>query len=278
MEEGTAFKRNDYEEILARLRHNAGGWQQLIITTNPAGPLHWIYTDLLAGKQASVHLSSADDNTHNPQAYRATLARLTGAMHDRLVKGLWVQNEGAVYNNFDISAHVLPRELSEFKRFFLAIDEGYTNPAVILLIGVDADDRWHVCREFYERGVLQERVVSLAVEWFNLYHCEAAAVDAAAAGLIADLQHNHISAHPAKGRVLDGIQAVQNRLQLAGDNRPRLTIAPECENLLSEFTSYTWKPEKDAPIKENDHALDALRYFGDYFGNGAPNWSVYGLE
>ena len=32
-------------------------------------------------------------------------------------------------------------------------------------------------------------------------------------------------------------------------------------NTINEFESYVWKPQKDEPVKENDHALDALRYY-----------------
>ena len=38
---------------------------------------------------------------------------------------------------------------------------------------------------------------------------------------------------------------------------------PACENLINEFESYIWRDEKDVPVKEHDHALDALRYLHD---------------
>ena len=39
-----------------------------------------------------------------------------------------------------------------------------------------------------------------------------------------------------------------------------------CETLLKEFASYIWDAKagdrgEDKPVKEHDHALDALRYF-----------------
>ena len=63
--------------------------------------------------------------------------------------------------------------------------------------------------------------------------------------------------------MLDGIQAIQNRLKVAGDGRPRYTIDPTCTNHINEFESYVWKPEKDVPEKEYDHSLDASRYLDD---------------
>jgi phage terminase large subunit len=44
------------------------------------------------------------------------------------------------------------------------------------------------------------------------------------------------------------------------------TIEPKCTNLIREFSSYRWnetkegRNDKEEPVKENDHAMDALRY------------------
>jgi phage terminase large subunit len=146
----------------------------------------------------------------------------------------------------------------------LALDEGYTNPAVILLIGVDGDGRLHIEREFYQTGVLQERVVMQSREWMNERKATAVIVDESAAGLIADLRNAGLPAEGHKGRVLDGIAIVQGLLTVQKDGLPRLTIDPSCVNTINEFESYVWKPGKDEPVKENDHALDAVRYFAHW--------------
>jgi hypothetical protein len=57
----------------------------------------------------------------------------------------------------------------------------------ILLVGIDPDERLHISREFYERGKLQKDVVLIAVNWAESVSAGLVAVDAAAAGLIADL-------------------------------------------------------------------------------------------
>jgi phage terminase large subunit len=145
------------------------------------------------------------------------------------------------------------------------MDEGYTNPAVILLVGEDGDGRRHVAREYYQRGVLQSLVCQHALDWQRRHSTETCVVDDSAAGLIAELRAVGVNARAAaKGRVLDGIQLVQDALKVQGDGKARLTVDPSCENLISEFESYRWKATngrvKDEPEKENDHALDALRY------------------
>ena len=42
-----------------------------------------------------------------------------------------------------------------------------------------------------------------------------------------------------------------------------IRISPGCTDTLREFTLYAWddKAGKDAPLKENDHAMDDIRYF-----------------
>jgi phage terminase large subunit len=66
--------------------------------------------------------------------------------------------------------------------------------------------------------------------------------------------------------VLDGIRRIQDRLAIQGDGLPRLTVDPACTNTINEFESYVWRQAtgtgvaKDEPNKENDHAMDALRY------------------
>lgn len=40
-------------------------------------------------------------------------------------------------------------------------------------------------------------------------------------------------------------------------------IGESCEDALREFTLYVWdeKAQRDMPRKENDHAMDDIRYF-----------------
>jgi phage terminase large subunit len=92
-------------------------------------------------------------------------------------------------------------------------------------------------------------------------------------------RHLGMSTIAARKSVSDGIQAVQTRLKVAGDGRPRLVVMrdavarrdpelveakkPTC--VIDEFPGYVWavKPGgslKEEPLKENDHSMDALRY------------------
>jgi len=193
-----------------------------------------------------------------------TLNKLTGMRRERLLLGKWAQAEGLVYEQFNRDTNVVSRNANEFQMWVIGCDEGYTNPAVLLLIGVDGDGRVHVAREFYETGKLQAYIVGQAVQWASVLPISAVVVDSSAPGLIADMANSGLPAIAHKGRVLDGIQAVQNVLAVDGSGRTHFTVDPSCVNTINEFESYTWKAGKDEPVKANDHACDALRYVIDW--------------
>lgn len=275
------FSVDDWEYLTTRTtgRGSVIPHPQLFGDCNPAGSLHWIRSRSKAGHLRLIPTTHKDnpslynrDGSLTQQGSRtmARLSALTGVRRKRLFEGIWATAEGAIYDNFDSSIHVKERRRDEFKSWYLAIDEGYTNPAVILLVGEDNDGRLHVNREWYERGKLQSYVCDTARDFTLQFGITFAAVDEAAAGLIADLINNGVPAYAMKGRVLDGIQVVQDRLKVQGDGRPRLTVDPSCINTINEFESYVWKKVtatgivKDEPQKENDHAMDALRYLALY--------------
>ena len=63
---------------------------------------------------------------------------------------------------------------------------------------------------------------------------------------------------PAVNQVSDGIRRVSRELR-AG----RLLIGAGCVDAIREFGQYRWAEGKDReqPVKENDHAMDDIRYF-----------------
>ena len=84
-------------------------------------------------------------------------------------------------------------------------------------------------------------------------------VDPSAASFIAAIRaHGRFSVRKAKNEVLSGIRLVSSLLQ-AGV----LQFSDDCTDTIREFGLYRWeeKGEKDAPCKENDHAMDDVRYF-----------------
>lgn len=289
MEEANKFTEDDFNELLGRMRGKAAPWMQIMLTTNPDRPAHWIKKRLIDGGEASIHYSGAADNPHNPPAYAVNLERLTGVLYQRLVLGRWVQAEGAVYDGFDEALHLIdPFPIPDDWRVIRSVDFGFTNPFVCQWWAIDPDGRMYLFREIYQTRrtvkVHSEKIVEYA-EPVEITVTDHDAEDRAT------LEENGIYSQAADKRVMPGIQAVQERLKVAGDGRPRLfvmrgaTVAVDWQleearrptSTLEEFPGYVWndKQAKDEPVKANDHGMDAMRYAVMHVDGGAGNWYIF---
>lgn len=226
------------------------------------------------------------------------LMNMTGVRRKRLFEGIWATSEGAVYPMFDAAVHVKHRDPKEMVKWYLAMDEGFTNPQTNLLVGEDSDGRWHVFEEFYVTQHLESEIVAQAKGWYQDVQtakavgnfssrpvvCSIAAYDAAAAGLGASLKAAGLDARAGKGliggngKVKGGIDKIQDRLKVQLDGRPRLTLEPGfTDQTVNEFESYVWKPEKDVPVDEFNHAIGGLRYLEDALAEPTGAWDAHSI-
>ena len=62
----------------------------------------------------------------------------------------------------------------------------------------------------------------------------------------------------AKNDVVDGIRETAKAFK-----QGRLKVTKNCSGAIMEFSAYVWdnKKQEDKPVKENDHAMDEIRYF-----------------
>ena len=266
---------DDWEKLTTRTTGRSAviPYPQLFGDANPGPSKHWILKRAEAGSIRiikSIHQDNPTlynrDGTLTEQGKRTIerLSKLTGMRYKRLFLGEWAKAEGAVFDSFDRDIHVRTREYSEMQYFCLGIDEGYTNPASVLLIGFDYDLRWHIFREFYQTGVLPSDMVQVVKAYCTERAIAAVAVDNAAAGLIADLVNEGIPAHGAKGRILDRVAFIQDLLKVQGDGKPRLTIDPSCVNTINEFESYVWQENKEMPVDADNHSISAAGYLASW--------------
>ncbi len=265
-EEANRLTEDDCNELLARLRGSAASWRQLILSTNPDAWSHWINRRFIMGSGASVFRSTAADNPHNPPDYGAVLDSLTGVLRSRLRDGLWSTAQGIVYDEFDPALHIAELPASgPWASVCAGLDEGYTNPACILVVAEDPSGHKHVLAEFYASRVLQPDLVAAASNLAHTYAIDTFYADPAAAGLIAALRAANLRVHPADNDISAGIATVKAHLRPATDGRPRLTFSELCTNTLREIETYVWD-RNERRIRETpapycaDHAMDALRY------------------
>lgn len=91
------------------------------------------------------------------------------------------------------------------------------------------------------------------------YYIQAVVVDPAAAAFIETIRrHGRFLVRPAENDVINGIQTTAALLQSG-----RVLIHEGCADTLREFKTYSWDDtaHQDKVIKENDHAMDDIRYF-----------------
>jgi phage terminase large subunit len=159
------------------------------------------------------------------------------------------------------------------------VDFGYTNPFVCQWWAIDSDGRAYLYREIYRtrRLVSDHAKQMLTLSQGERIECTLADHDAEDR---ATLSSCGIDTLAAVKSVAIGIQAVQARLRVAGDGKPRLFILRdsliERDDLLverkhplcteQEIGSYVWakqqdgRPLKEEPVKQWDHGMDAIRY------------------
>lgn len=287
IDEANALMKEDFNEVLARMRGKASPWRQILMTTNPDSPAHWIYQEFILGKKASCYYSSYKDNLHNPSDYESTLSMLTGMQLMRLKEGRWVQTEGAVYSEFDRNVHVVDSfYIPNQWRRIRTIDFGYNNPFVCQWWAIDHDNRMYLYREIYRTRELVEDMARLIRSLSKDEKIEATITDHDAEDR-ATLDRYGIPSVPAFKDISPGIQAVQRRLRVQGDGKPRIFVfanalvnpdsslieGKKVYSTEQEFGAYIYarpkdgKPPQEDPVKENDHGMDAMRYGVAYVDN-----------
>ena len=289
IDEAVELAEKDYLQLEGRLRVDAPGIvRQLYWAGNPGPPTHFLARrfGLALGEElrdgAEIIETNTFENSFLTDDYLERMRRKVGVDYQRNVLGKWVGSDGLVYDGFDRQVHVRERDAGEFRRWFLAVDDGYRNPFACLLVGEDGDGRLHVFDETYRTGLAIRQKVDAATRLATFAReSEAkyagAVVDPAAAQLIREFGEAGLDpASKVPKDVFDGIQAVGQALVDPGDGLPRLTISPRAVATGREFETYEWRNRDgawiDEPVKEHDHALDALRYLVLYLRRPQPRF------
>lgn len=274
MEEATEFDEDDYNAVLARLRGQAASWRQVILTTNPDAPTHWIYRRLILGGEAQVYYSSATDNRYNPADYLTTLDQLTGVEGDRLARGVWAQASGLVYDVWSDSENVTPAAayVPDGGEVIWGVDDGYTgtrdaatglytaesHPRVIGLYQIRRDGT--ICRfaESYAVKTLSEQQIADVLA-LGYPAPEYAVVDSSAAELRGRLVDVDIPAYGGTHPVEEGIKELRRRIAPDANGRRLFLVHPDCVQFRAEMASYRRDPNTGKPIKQFDHGPDEAR-------------------
>ena len=240
---------------------------RLWFNCNPAGPTHWFYkTWILEAEERNclrLHFTM-EDNPSLTEAIRDRYRRLyTGVFYRRFILGQWAQAQGRVYDFFEPDM-VQPAPKDGFEKWYISCDYGTVNPTSMGLWGLRRGV-WYRVKEFYfssreqQRQMTDEEYAAAMAELAGQRQITAVIVDPSAASFIEVLRRKGWRVQKADNDVLSGIRLTSDCLKDG-----RIVICEGCKDCLREMDAYVWdlsSEAKDRVKKENDHAMDDMRYF-----------------
>ncbi len=267
--EVTLYPESFVKQALARmsLEGSRAFWDM-----NPDSPYHYLYTEYLTNEEliAAGILKRfqfvLDDNLSLSREYVESLKKLySGMWYKRLIDGLWVLAEGAIYDMWDEDKHVIvcPKKYSEY---CVAIDYATASVMTFGLYGI-TDNKVYLIKEFYYdaqkkgRQKTDSEFADDFKEFLGDIHPRHIYLDPSAASFKVELKKKGYSqVRDADNDVINGIRLVSSFLSTG-----RFFVDESCTDTITEFGSYVWDPKaqkkgEDKPLKENDHAMDRNRY------------------
>lgn len=268
LDEVALMPRSFVEQALARCSiEGARFW----FNCNPDNPNHWFYREwvLKAPEKHALRLKFLmDDNLSLSDKVKQRYYSLyQGTFYRRFILGEWVIAEGLVYQ--DYNDHIKdklwdgnPDEL--VGRWYISMDYGTINPCSMGLWCVTDNEAIRVDEYYYNsrkegyQRTDEEHYAELEKLAGDRY-IERVIIDPSAASFKATIKkHGKFFVKSAKNDVINGIRTTS---QMLTDGR--IKIGVKCKASQEEFGMYRWddKAEVDKVVKENDHAMDDIRYF-----------------
>lgn len=234
-------------------------------TFNPQYPSHWLKKFIDSNADIFSQTYTIDDNPFLPEAFKENLKReYAGTVfYDRYILGKWVLAEGVIYPMFGKNC-ISKTEPREYTEYIASMDYGIQNPTAILLWG-KSGGVWYQIKEYYHSGREQKEQKTDQQYYDELEKLvgdlpvRKLIIDPSATSFIALVQQRkRFAVWRANNDVIDGIQHTASCLQDG-----TIKVNDCCKRTIEEYGLYSWddKAKEDAPIKQNDHAMDATRYF-----------------
>lgn len=264
MDEVALMPRSFVEQAIARC--SVAG-SKLWFNCNPDNPYHWFYREWIKKVDEKnalyIHFTMNDNPSLSPAIRRRYERLYSGVFYDRFVLGKWTAASGVVYPMFSEKEHTFETP-PECDRFIVSCDYGTVNPSSFGLWG-HSSGVWYRIDEYYydsrKEGISRtdEEHYSGLERLIGEKKPEFIIVDPSAASFIECIKrHGKYCVKPANNDVLSGIRRVGDALRSKS-----ILISANCTDCLREFSLYCWNEKSggDIPVKENDHAMDDLRYF-----------------
>jgi len=265
LDEVALMPRSFVEQAVARCSVSGS---RLWFNCNPEGPQHWFYREWILNHEKHnalyLHFTMEDNPSLSERIRQRYQSSYSGAFYRRFVLGEWSAARGLVYDFFDPERDAVPAPDGELEEYVISVDYGTANPCSFGLWGRRGGTWFRVSEYYYasrKTGVQltdQEYVEALR-QLAGSHVIRRVVVDPSAASFITALRQAGFFVVKADNDVLSGIRITADLLK-----RRRIVICSECRDCLREISLYRWNEDgagRDSPHKENDHAMDDMRYF-----------------
>jgi len=264
MDEYQDTKPSVFDEVIRPMLTDYKGWGIFIGTPKGFNHFYDLFTTLAPKRNWSTYrFTSFDNPLIDPKELEE--ARKTTPENKFAQEYLadFRKQEGLVYKEFDREKHVYKEAKINSAETILGVDFGFTNPAAILTILKDKDRHYWVSGEYYKTG----RTTAQIIEYCQSQKPTLVYPDPAEPDRILEMENAGLNCREVIKDVATGIDRL-HELFKAG----RVHIHESCTNLIWELETYAYPDTrninpnalnrnlKEDPIKENDHAVDALRY------------------
>lgn len=168
---------------------------------------------------------------------------------------------GLVYKEFSREKHVVNDINKSFPETIAGQDFGYTNPFGLLVIGKDYDGTYWILDERYERHKTNNEIIEIDKNAQAKYNINRWYPDPAEPDRIEEMRRAGLNCREVNKDVSAGVDRVRDLFK-----QNKIRIHQRCKNLIWELETYRYPEkreknnEKEIPIKESDHLVDALRY------------------
>lgn len=231
---------------------------------NPESPQHWFYKEWICDLKRHNAIRLRFQLEDNPSLSAKIIERYknqyTGVFYNRYILGEWCIAEGLVY---EFGEDNIVDDIPTGGEYYISIDYGTQNPFSAGLWCVLGDKATRI-KEYYYNGRAKgiqrtdEEYCDDIEELAKGYDIRKVVVDPSASSFIASLRKRGFYIRKANNDVLDGIR--KTAVYLKNGN---VKIHRSCVDSIAEFGLYRWndKVTSDTVVKENDHAMDDIRYF-----------------
>jgi PBSX family phage terminase large subunit len=267
--EMTLYPENVIQMILSRL---SMPHSKLYAEMNPVNPDHICKRLIDFSETDKDYYQShwnVDDNPYLTEGFKKDLRQtLSGLFLRRNYYGEWCLAEGSIFDFFERKFHVVDRPSGTTLYWIAGIDYGTDHAFACILIRVSqlpqGKQLWAEKEYYYSSKDRRTKSPSEYVEdlqkFFEGYAIRSIYLDPSAAMFKAELSRRGLHTLQTNNDVYDGIISTVDAVK-----NGTLVIGPACENLIREMQTYVWDPKaskngKESPLKQNDDAVDALRY------------------